>query len=123
LARGARRSRVGRGGAAGAPAGTVPGAPGVSRRALSCALGALLLGAACAKPVVRAPLPPTEGYVYPGAKPGDAAPDEISKLEESWRALKAGNVRSAEKGFRGVLAKRPGLPAGEAGLGQLSCTQ
>jgi tetratricopeptide (TPR) repeat protein len=82
---------------------------------------ALVVGAmACAKPVVRAPLPPSEGYVFPGARPDEVRPDDLRRIEESWRALKAGDLKAAEKGYREVLAARPGLPAAETGLGYVA---
>lgn len=85
--------------------------------ALTLALAAM---AGCAKPVVRAPLPPTEGYVFPGARPDEADPETLRRIEEAWRFLKAGNLKRAEKGFQSVLAARPGLPAGETGLGYVA---
>jgi tetratricopeptide (TPR) repeat protein len=81
----------------------------------------LALGAGgCAKPAVHAPLPPTEGYVFPGAKPGEVDAEGVRTIEESWRALRDGNLKRAEKGFRSVLATHPGLPAAETGLGYVA---
>lgn len=89
-------------------------------RARAAALAVLLAVAGCAKPVVRAPLPPTEGYVFPGVRPDEVRPDDLRRIEESWRALKAGELKTAEKGYRAVLAARPGLPAAETGLGYVA---
>lgn len=83
-------------------------------------LAAAALAASCAKPVVRAPLAPTEGYVFPGARGAEVSPDVARRLEEGWRALKVGDLRSAEKSYRQVLVLRPGLPAAEAGLGYVA---
>jgi tetratricopeptide (TPR) repeat protein len=88
-------------------------------RALGCALLALV-AAACAKPVVRAPQPPTDGYVFPGARGAEVSPEVARRIEEGWRALKDGDLRSAEKSYREVLVLRPGLPAGETGLGYVA---
>ena len=87
--------------------------------------GALLalVASACAKPVVREPLPPTEGYVYPGARGAEVSPKVGQKLEEGWRALKDGDLRRAEKSYREVLVLRPGLPAAETGLGYVALQQ
>jgi tetratricopeptide (TPR) repeat protein len=89
-------------------------------KAGAAALALLVAAAGCAKPVVRAPLPPTETYVFPGALPDEVRPDDLRRIEESWRALKAGDLKKAEKGYRSVLAARPGLPAAETGLGYVA---
>lgn len=87
-----------------------------------CAAAALVAGA-CAKPVVRQPLPPTDGYVYPGARGTEVGPEVARRLEEGWQALRAGDLKRAEKSYREVLAQRPGLPAGETGFGYLALQQ
>jgi tetratricopeptide (TPR) repeat protein len=89
-------------------------------RAKAAAIALALAAASCAKPVVRAPLPPTDGFVFPGARPDEVRPDDLRRIEESWRALKAGELGRAEKGFREVLVSRPGLPAAETGLGYVA---
>ena len=89
------------------------------RRILATAALAMA-AAACAKAVVRAPQPSTEGYVFPGALPDEVRPDELRRIEESWRALRAGDLKQAEKGYRAVLAAKPGLPAAETGLGYVA---
>jgi tetratricopeptide (TPR) repeat protein len=89
-------------------------------RARAAAIALLLAAAGCAKPVVRAPLPPTEGYVFPGARPDEVRPEDLRGIEESWRALKEGDLKRAEKGYQAVLAARPGLPAAETGLGYVA---
>jgi tetratricopeptide (TPR) repeat protein len=91
-------------------------------RLLGCAWLALV-AAACAKPVVRAPQPPTDGYVFPGARGAEVSPEVGRRLEEGWRALKDGDLRAAEKNYREVLALRPGLPAAETGLGYVALQQ
>ena len=89
-------------------------------KARFAAIALLLAAAGCAKPVVRAPLPPTEGFVFPGARPDEVRPDDLRRIEESWRALREGDLKTAEKGYRAVLAARPGLPAAETGLGYVA---
>ncbi|MET0555335.1 MAG: tetratricopeptide repeat protein [Vicinamibacteria bacterium] len=91
-------------------------------RLLSCALLALT-AAACAKPVVRAPQPPTEGYVFPGARGAEVSPEVARRLEEGWQAVKDGDLRRAEKSYREALALRPGLAAAETGLGYVALQQ
>jgi tetratricopeptide (TPR) repeat protein len=94
----------------------------VIRTRLSCCL-LLALAGACAKPVVRAPQPPTEGFVYPGARGAEVSPEVGRRLEEGWSALKMGDLRRAEKSYREVLVLRPGLPAAETGLGYVALQQ
>jgi tetratricopeptide (TPR) repeat protein len=89
-------------------------------RAKPALVALALAAAACAKPVVRAPLPPSDGYVFPGVRPDEVRPEDLRRIEESWRALKAGEVDRAEKGYRAVLARRPGLPAAETGMGYVA---
>ena len=95
----------------------------VRRARLLCGAFLALLAAACAKPVVRAPQPPTEGYVFPGARGAEVSPEVGRRLEEGWRALKDGDLRRAEKSYREVLGLRPGLPAAETGLGYVALQQ
>jgi hypothetical protein len=65
-------------------------------RAKAALIALALVAAACAKPAVRAPLPPSDGYVFPGVRPDEVRPEDLRRIEESWRALKAGEVDRAE---------------------------
>jgi tetratricopeptide (TPR) repeat protein len=89
-------------------------------RARVAAVALMVAAAGCAKPAVRAPLPPTEGFVFPGARPDEVKPDDLRRIEESWRAMREGDLKRAEKGYRAVLAARPGLPAAETGMGYVA---
>jgi thioredoxin-like negative regulator of GroEL len=61
-------------------------------------------------------LPEGEDYVFPSARPGELRPAEAEALEKAWRRVLTGDAKGAEKAFRRLLAKRPGLIPAETGL-------
>jgi tetratricopeptide (TPR) repeat protein len=81
---------------------------------VSCILAAL--AGACARPAAPR-LPDTEEFVFPSTAPGELTARERRRLDEAWGALLAGRTAAAEKEFRKLLARRPGLHAAETALG------
>jgi tetratricopeptide (TPR) repeat protein len=82
--------------------------------ALLLALGLV----ACARPAPRPPQPPpAEEYPQPRAPYGQATEKEARDLERAWEALRAGQTVAAEKTYRKLAARKPGLLAARTGLG------
>jgi tetratricopeptide (TPR) repeat protein len=77
--------------------------------------GVALLGEGCARPVPP-PVPEGEDYVFPRPAPGELSPRETTELEKAWRHVLSGEADKAARGYRAVLARRPGLVPAEAGL-------
>jgi Flp pilus assembly protein TadD len=84
-------------------------------RRLAAAALLAALAASCA-PAVRLRPPEPGDYVFPHARRGELGTEDAQRLEQAWRKLLAGDVAAAEKGFRKLLARRPGLVSAETGL-------
>ena len=87
------------------------------RTALSLLAAAGLFALAGCASAPRPPSPEVQQYVFPSWGPADATPDEGRELARAWRDLEAGKTASAEKRYRRLLARHPGLAPAEAGLG------
>jgi tetratricopeptide (TPR) repeat protein len=79
----------------------------------------LIVLAACARPVPRAPQPPPPAESFPQPRPssfGEATPREVRDLDRAWKALQAGQVLRAEKEYRRLLQRNPRLVPARTGL-------
>lgn len=88
-----------------------------THRGLGAVLALALLGPACASSGARVAAPEVQEYVFPGWSPTDASPDEGRELEKAWKDVQAGHASGAEKRYRKLLLRHPGLAPAETGLG------
>jgi tetratricopeptide (TPR) repeat protein len=87
----------------------------VTRPLLVAAFCAALLPS-CATAPVRPPSAEVEDFVFPGWRPDEVNRDEAAALQKAWTELGTGNFAAAEKRYRKMLARSPGLIAAETGL-------
>lgn len=91
-------------------------------RAPEILLAVLLCAAAasCAKKPVATPssttAPKFADFVFPSAPPELAAPALRSAHDAAWQLLQAGDPKSAERDFSGILKQAPGFYPAQAGL-------
>jgi len=85
------------------------------RTAAFALLAAALVTSGCARPSLSRP-PEGEDYLFPTSRPGELRPPEAQGVERAWRQILAGNPSGAEKAFRKLLLRRPGLLPAETGL-------
>lgn len=85
------------------------------RTAAFAFLAAALVTSGCARPSVPRSHE-GEDYLFPTSRPGELRPAEAQGVEKAWRHVLAGNPGAAEKAFRKLLLRRPGLLPAETGL-------
>ena len=82
--------------------------------------GRLLLAAAALAwscgPPSHPHFPEGEDYVFPVSAPGELRAGEAGRIESAWKDVLAGNAAGAERDFRKILARHPGLLAAETGV-------
>jgi tetratricopeptide (TPR) repeat protein len=83
------------------------------RLAVAVTLG--LLAAACAKRLT-VPLPEGEHYVAPAVAGSPLSEVEERALRAAWSEVLAGDLAAAERRYRRLLVRRPGLPPAATGL-------
>jgi tetratricopeptide (TPR) repeat protein len=88
----------------------------VRGRLLAAALCAALLPSCATAPVRPPPTGEIEDFVFPGWRPDEVKRDEAVALQEAWTELGVGDLAAAEKRYRKILARSPGLIAAETGL-------
>jgi tetratricopeptide (TPR) repeat protein len=81
-------------------------------------LAALLVGGGCGKqaPPPRPPSAEMDDYIFPGWRPDEVSKKESQELQSAWGLLQAGEAAQAEKRYRKILSRAPGLVAAETGL-------
>lgn len=87
----------------------------MKRWILAAVLGAAFLPS-CATAPVRPPSGEVEDFVFPGWRPDEVSRDEAADLQKAWTELGIGKLAAAEKRYRKMLARSPGLIAAETGL-------
>ncbi len=80
------------------------------------ALPLVLALSACARPAPQAPRPPPEEFPQPRPAVGEATPKETRDLDRAWQALRSGQFVQAEKAYRRLARRKPGLTSARTGL-------
>ena len=86
------------------------------RKILGAALAALLLSSCATAPPRRPAAPEADDVVFPGWRPDEVRRGTGEELQKAWTSLGLGDVPAAEKLYRRILARSPGLIAAETGL-------
>ncbi len=85
-------------------------------RRLRVLTAVLLLGLAACATRVGPRLQPGHDYLFPRWDPGEVRLEESRQIQRAWRDVLAGKASAAEKRFKQLLRKNPGLVPAKTGL-------